>query len=108
MKTIYKALIGLCILLTTVFLIVGNVAAIKTFYGGIIATQQADKYTYQFDYTTDLTNISYRHWDFGDGTGSSLQRPTHTYTTNGVKEVTLVLINGSKTRNYYAEVTPGS
>lgn len=33
------------------------------------------------------------HWDFGDGTTSTHQNPTHTYNTNGYKTVTLVVTN---------------
>jgi PKD repeat protein len=34
-------------------------------------------------------------WDFGDGGNSTLQNPSHTYTTNGQYTVTLVATNGN-------------
>lgn len=34
-------------------------------------------------------------WDFGDGFTSTLQNPTHTYTTNGVYSVTLSVTNSA-------------
>ena len=37
--------------------------------------------------------ISYWHWDFGDGSVSALQNPTHAYTSPGVYTVTLVVTN---------------
>lgn len=49
-------------------------------------------------------------WDFGDGTSSSLQNPTHTYTTNGNYDVELVVIdqNGctnTVTKTNYIQLT---
>ncbi len=48
-------------------------------------------------------------WDFGDGSGSTVQNPTHQYTLDGLKAVTLVVTNsvGSNqlVRSNYIEVT---
>lgn len=46
---------------------------------------------------TDLTtNVPYQwFWQFGDGTNSSLQHPQKTYTTSGVKSITLTATNCS-------------
>lgn len=35
------------------------------------------------------------NWNFGDGTVSTLQNPTHTYTKNGIYNVTLIVTNGA-------------
>jgi PKD repeat protein len=44
---------------------------------------------------TDLStgNPSAWMWNFGDGTTSTLQNPSHTYTTNGIYTVTLTISN---------------
>lgn len=44
-------------------------------------------------YTVDFNNNSLGlnfHWDFGDGTTSTLENPTHTYTQSGTYDVTLI------------------
>ncbi len=43
-----------------------------------------------FEASETLNNL---HWDFGDGTESDLKTPQHTYTSEGVYEVTLNYIN---------------
>jgi len=49
-------------------------------------------------------------WSFGDGTTSTLQNPSHTYTRLGVYTVSLTAANdqgsSKKTRSYYIWVTP--
>ncbi|MGB0166402.1 MAG: PKD domain-containing protein, partial [Luteibaculum sp.] len=49
---------------------------------------------------TDLSSISPAAtswtWDFGDGQGSSDQNPSHSYTTGGLKTVSLTVSNGSE------------
>lgn len=42
-------------------------------------------------------------WDFGDGTTSTSQNPTHTYTTPGLKTISLTVTDGSTTTT----TTPG-
>lgn len=48
-------------------------------------------------------------WDFGDGTSSTLQNPTHTYNTVGSYTVTLTATNGiithTKTKTNYITIT---
>ncbi|MCX7703468.1 MAG: PKD domain-containing protein [Planctomycetota bacterium] len=46
-------------------------------------------------------------WDFGDGTTSSLQKPSHTYTSEGTYTVTLTVTNmsGSDTKTKYNYIT---
>lgn len=45
--------------------------------------------------TTFDANPGYEHysWDFGDGTTSTLENPSHTYTVQGVYNVTLIVYN---------------
>lgn len=40
-------------------------------------------------------------WDFGDGSTSTLQNPTHTYTTQGVFTVTLTVTDGNNCSTTY-------
>lgn len=47
----------------------------------------------QFTNTTNQTNIVSFLWLFGDGTSSTLQNPTHTYTAIGTYPVSLVVTN---------------
>jgi len=50
--------------------------------------------TVQFtDQSTSETQLAGWTWDFGDGTTSHLQNPTHTYTTGGNYTVTLTVTN---------------
>jgi len=51
------------------------------------------------DTSRGYTPMTYR-WDFGDGTGSDRQNPTHTYTADGEYTVSLTVTNqyGSDTR----------
>jgi PKD repeat protein len=74
------------------------VAPIANFtYSG--ATSGATPLTLAFADTSANSPTSWL-WDFGDGTTSSLQSPSHTYTTNGVFTVTLIATNaaGSSTK----------
>jgi Zn-dependent metalloprotease len=41
-------------------------------------------------------------WDFGDGNTSTLQNPTHQYTTSGIYSVILYATNSAGTGSYYA------
>ena len=52
----------------------------------VISTVKTSKYIYTFTDTSDSTS---RLWDFGDGTTSTDQTVTHTYTKNGKYIVTL-------------------
>ncbi len=44
----------------------------------------------------DATNLTYM-WDFGDGTNSTEENPTHTYATNDTYEVTLTVTDENDT-----------
>lgn len=58
---------------------------------------------------TSANNPTSWLWDFGDGTTSTLQNPTKTYTTAGTQTVTLTATNangnGSVTKTGYVVVT---
>ena len=63
--------------------------------------------------TVNFTDASFgtiesRSWDFGDGTGSSTQNPTHTYTESGTYTVSLMITgpegSDTKTRTNYITV----
>ncbi|MGV6861478.1 MAG: lectin-like domain-containing protein [Putridiphycobacter sp.] len=41
--------------------------------------------------TSDLGEITSYYWDFGDGTFSNLQNPSHSWSTSGTKNVTLTI-----------------
>lgn len=52
-------------------------------------TQFEDKSTVSNLYTTN-TNVAWS-WDFADGSSSTIQNPTHTYTTEGTFQATLIV-----------------
>lgn len=61
---------------------------ITTIHGTGGCTAWAQAYTHNFGlvnfsaFADSTPNVTYQ-WDFGDGTGSNLQNPSHTYTTSG-------------------------
>jgi gliding motility-associated-like protein len=66
--------------------------------------------TVQFSSAASLGGVSY-YWNFGDGTNSTLQNPTHTYTTVGSYDVSLTVINAagcrdSITKNSFVKIIP--
>ncbi|MDG2332085.1 MAG: PKD domain-containing protein [Flavobacteriales bacterium] len=69
--------------------IVGGPACSANFTG----TQDTSGY-YDFLNLSSGTGLSY-YWDFGDGTNSSLESPTHNYTANGTYSVCLTVWNSS-------------
>lgn len=53
-------------------------------------------YTIQFfDYSTSSLPIESWYWDFGDGTSSGLQNPTHAYNSSGYYNVCLTITSDS-------------
>lgn len=54
-----------------------------------------DKDTIHFNDTiiTTFTNVASRSWDFGDGSSSSAEDPSHYYTSSGTYQVSLVVVN---------------
>ncbi len=57
------------------------------------------------NFNNPFINVASAHWDFGDGTTSSLLNPTHTYATPGIYDVMLIvtLTNGSSDTIYNAQ-----
>ncbi len=49
--------------------------------------------------------INYWLWDFGDGTTSTLQNPTHTYTNPGIYSVTLLVRDANGCRNEFTRTS---
>ena len=45
------------------------------------------------------------HWDFGDGTGSTVQSPTHVYADTGIYTVTLLVRNNTTGCDYTRQYT---
>ena len=64
-----------------------------------------------YDNTTHYDNITSWIWNFGDGTNSTEQNPTHNYTTTGTYNVTLTITeqdgdNDTITKENYITVQP--
>ena len=53
--------------------------------------------------TSNLGSVQSWAWNFGDGTTSSLQNPTHTYSANGTYNVTLVITDISGCSNTFTK-----
>jgi hypothetical protein len=72
------------------------------------APEQAS-FTYNaIDLTVDFTNTSSTGtylWDFGDGSSSSLNSPTHTYSSNGTYNACLNLTTNCGTISYCESIT---
>ena len=60
----------------------------------------------EVEFTNDSTgeNLSYS-WDFGDGDGSGLENPTHTYDSPGVYSVSLIASNPNFADTFSADVS---
>ena len=64
------------------------------------------------DLSTSGTAVNDWDWDFGDGNASTAQNPTHSYTTVGLKTVSLTASNGidadTETKTNYINVIDGA
>lgn len=62
-------------------------------------SQTVGCYPFEVDFTDNSTPgsaaITSWSWDFGDGGTSNLQNPSHTYTTPGVFDITLLLVDAN-------------
>jgi Zn-dependent metalloprotease len=56
-------------------------------------------------FTNTSTDANSYTWDFGDGTSSQLQDPTHTYANNGTYTVMLIAENVCGTDTFYTDIT---
>ncbi len=67
-------------------------------------------FTYAFESEVIGEEISEFNWDFGDGNTSSLENPTHTYSSNGTYEVILTVSNicGTDTSRQLIEIVSTS
>jgi PKD repeat protein len=97
-----------------------NADAIKFVYQGPISgnaefsaspLSQVTGGTVSFTDQSTLTGITSWAWNFGDGTTSSLQNPTHIYATAGLFTVTLTVYNVTESKsitktNYIAITAP--
>jgi PKD repeat protein len=71
------------------FIVVTNAAPLSTFSTSVNAATVS--------FTNESIGGSIFDWDFGDGTGSNLENPTHSYPEDGTYEVTLVVTNNCGT-----------
>ncbi len=60
---------------------------------GFTATELQGDYQLTVNFTNTSTGATGRQWNFGDGTGSSIEHPSHTYPTAGVYTVSLIVYN---------------
>jgi PKD repeat protein len=61
-----------------------------------------------YDQSSPSAEITKWQWDFGDGTSSLLQNPSHTYTTPGDYWVTLTIWRGIESTSYGKAIVVGN
>jgi PKD repeat protein len=72
------------------------------------ATRELDELLVEFmdESTSPTSTIASWAWDFGDGSTSTSQHPSHTYAAAGHYLVTLVVVDAAGRRDEYQEVIP--
>lgn len=83
-----------CLALDTINLNVNGVMPSVSFTSDSVCLGNVNHFT-DFSSVISPYSIISRLWDFGDSTNSSLQNPTHTYTNDGVFNVTLTVTTDS-------------
>ncbi|MCF8295103.1 MAG: PKD domain-containing protein [Bacteroidales bacterium] len=69
----------------------------------------ANSYDFDFyDFSYALAPITSWIWNFGDGTTSTLQNPSHLFTQQGIYEVSLTITSDSCTNTYAEWITVGN
>jgi len=66
---------------------------------------QSQNYNTPIQFVNTSTNGGISFWDFGDGTTSTAQNPTHTYTASGVQTITLVETNCNSSDTISSNIT---
>ena len=60
------------------------------------------------DFTNQSTNFDSIEWDFGDGTTSTEENPTHTFISNGIKTIQLKAIKNGCEETITKQITVGT
>jgi PKD repeat protein len=79
-----------CQAIDTIFVHVVGEAPTPLFSADTVCLGFPTTFTDQ-SFSTDLSNINYWHWDFGDGSSDVTQHPQHLYDNFGIFDVTLTL-----------------
>jgi len=81
-----RSFLGLPTFISNITTLKGNISTENTCYGDITA--------FAFETQDTLTSIT---WDFGDGTTTTVENPTHTYTSSGDYTITVNATSASGT-----------
>jgi PKD repeat protein len=66
---------------------------------------QSQNYNTPIQFVNTSTNGGISFWDFGDGTNSTLQNPTHSFTSSGTQTITLVENNCNASDTISSNIT---
>ena len=83
---------------------IANISALATVLANFTVSNSNPMINTSVSFTNTSQGASSYLWDFGDGTTSTAQNPTKTYTSGGAKTVTLK-INGQTTGDYVKTAT---
>ncbi len=72
------------------FIIVNSSVPVADFSTNTTAINQGDEITFS---DQSINTPTAWEWDFGDGSTSSVQNPSHTYSTSGLYSIKLIVIN---------------